>query len=371
MAIGNWPTIGLICSALLTGQGAGAAESTDTDNTQTTSSIKTLVDWEMAGYLEANQIVLADLDPSLAGSGAVDVSVISGPKIQMKVGEDGILRYLSPPEQYDETTTSLLIKSPSGDHQFKLNLPWFSRIGAPISQILEGPEDESAIAQLTVSGIDDLGTVNSSMSALVYTLTSPQAISAEECMISLNSPSINMNLRPMFDIDEAAGTIALKPGSLREFLSAVKLASHATLTFSLSTAGAQNGYGFEQAIFFGDGTVTVAIVDPSLQPDSDFAGTQFVISGMNTGIKTLGTLNTDGELSVGNLPADTFLVQQVMLDPGSPLIGVVTLPTADASANLQMIVGNGSEVNLKHQVGARSKVTEPGSIGTIPHASRK
>ncbi len=334
-----------------------------------TSSVATLkvrqaitVDTSTA-YLAVDQLGVDGLAPEIAAQPDLAAKQASGPSMSVKLGADRVLRFLSPSEQHDDSTSIVELASADGNRSWQLAFAWTSRLGAALNRISEADESGPATddsTTFTPTGADDSGLVDASMSGLSYVLANATGpLAPADCFVSLATANGSTDVTAMFAIDPVAGTIALKPESVATLKDAVRNAGSATLTFSLSTAHYAKTYGYEHVLTWAGGSLAVSVVDAGGSAATDLAGTQFVASGFNTGVRVLATADANGQLTFGKLPADSYFVQQVLLDVGNPLVGFGTLATSETTATLTL-TRSASGKAAANQVGARLVVTSHG-----------
>lgn len=302
----------------------------------TISVYKLFPQLEPKGYLTLNQIAVSDL-LSNEPVGALSVSIADGPDLQIKIGSDGIIRYLSPEEQYRDTVTTVAFKDAANGLRHLVPMAWSSRVGPSINAIMEGEGSDATSLTVTMDGGARGGYIHDGVTAIVYTLQSTKQISAEASEISLETKASAFDITSWFDIKPEAGTVTLKNEYLPQLKKTMKEAGFASVVFSLSTQNYEDTYGFESELQYAGASLTVKLVDEQGKSDPATAGDKYVVTGLNTGLKVLSTVSADGEFVVNNVPVDTYSVEKVLLEPGAPVVGFYPFDNGPTDGVLTLI----------------------------------
>lgn len=309
----------------------------------TVSVYKSFETLEPKGYLTQGQVAVSDLLPNET-VGALSVSVVDGPDVLVKVGADGIVRYLSPEEQNKDTVTTLAFKDAGKALSYRVSMPWSSRVGSPINEINEGGgESVSSLSLLIDGGVRD-GYINDDVTSVVYKLQAPKQISAAHSEISIENKTDSLDATSWFDINPVAGTLTLKVEYLPKLKQTVKDSGFASLVFSLSTENYESTYGFESGLQYVGASLTVKLVDDQGAADLSTVGDKYVVTGLNSGLKVLATVTDSGEFVVSNLPIDTYSVEEVLLEPGTQVVGFYPFDTGLTDATLKIVTKSQSVV---------------------------
>lgn len=307
------------------------------DSTSTTSnSVKSLPPLEPKGYLTYSQISVADLFPNVT-IGDLSVSVVDGPNILIKVGSDGIIRYLSPKEQGKDTTTTLEFKDAVRAFRAHILMPWSSRLGSPISEINEGSSVALASLHLSMDGGVLPGYFNDDVSSVVYMLQSPEKIYGAHSEISIEKKTDSVDVTNWFDINPTASTLTLKNEYLTKFKQAVKEAGFVSVVFSLSTQHYESTYGFESGLQYAGASLTVKLINEQGEAATSTSGDHYIVTGLNSGLKVLATVNDDGQFLALNLPVDTYSIEEVLLEPGVPVVGFYVFDDKQEDATITIV----------------------------------
>lgn len=291
---------------------------------------------EPKGYLTQGQIAVGDLLPN-EPVGNLSVSVVDGPVVLIKVGTDGVVRYLAPEEQGKDTVTTLEFQDAGKALRYRVPMTWSSRVGSPINEINEGGGGSSSSLSLTMDGGMRAGYINDEVTSVVYRLQSPKQISAAHSEISVESKTGSFDATSWFDINPSAGTLTLKGEHLPALKEVVKASGHTSVVFSLSTENYESTYGFDSGLQYAGASLTVKLVDDLGKADLSTVGDKYVVTGLNSGLKVLLTVNGAGEFLVSNLPIDTYSVEEVLLEPGTQVVGFYPFDEGSTDATLAIV----------------------------------
>lgn len=275
---------------------------------------KTMPAQVVDAYLTARQVSISELLPN-ESVGKLDVSVLDGPDMMIKLGKDNVLRYLSPVEQYKETETTLALQDVDTGIRYLVSFPWSSRVGEPI-----GPERGGSDASLTLNTDGDAraGHINDKVTSAVYTLKSKNRIDMDFSQITMSGQSDPILVTDWFDVNAQAGTLALKKDRIQQFHQIIKESGTASLHFSLATTDRGVTYSFDSELRYAPAALAVKMVNSEGRPDLTTVGKHYVVTGYQSGFSELLTVNEFGELRTKNIPVDNYSVSEVLLDPGVP-----------------------------------------------------
>lgn len=267
-------------------------------------------------YLTARQVPISELLPN-EPVGKLSVSVFDGPDMMVKLGEDSVLRYLSPVEQYKETETTLALQDVETGMRYLVPFPWSSRVGESISS-----DVERNVASLTLKTDGDarIGHINDKVASVVYALKSENRIDMELSQITMSGQSDPILVTDWFDVNAQAGTLALKKERIQQFHKIIKESGTASIHFSLGTTDSGVTYSFDSGLRYAPASLTVKMVDSEGRPDLTPVGKAYVVTGYQSGFSELLTVNELGELHTKNIPVDNYSVSEVLLEPGVPVM---------------------------------------------------
>lgn len=304
----------------------------------TLSVTSQLVAGSAEGYLQIRQLALADLDATLGAETGLTVTQESGPSMEIKLNDGNVIKYLSPAEQYADSSSTLKVTDSTGTKIWMVKLDWATRVGPALTRIQEADENGVAAAADSVTftpvGIGSDGQVGPGTAAIAYQIANATGLDPTKMLISLTTKTASQDVTSLFTLNPSAGTLTLKPENLASLITSVQSAKVATLTFSLSTSDYNQTYGYEHVLTYAGGTLNVAVLNADQTPATDLAGSKFVARGFNTGKTAIATLDASGKLALSGLPADSYEVNQVLLSSSAQLTGFGTLPNSSSSVQL-------------------------------------
>ena len=298
---------------------------------------RSVLPWQPATeYSRLLQVPLADVDSELAAATGIQVRQTSGPLFDFKLGPDGVLRALAPPQQAEDSSS--VIEFSSQTRKWVLTLPWTTHQQVPLVRVEEATES-GAPAQadgvgLTTVGLIDNFIVTSAMPPLELKVTGAPPLSPTATRITLNSATSNISIADWFSFDAPTNTFTLLGSHVASFSAFVRDNEDASMGMSFGTPRYKNTYVFDQRLVFAQGQVTLNVVNASGQPATGLMGATFVLRGFNTGFTRRVKLSADASGVFSNLPADSYEVTQTLLEPGAPLSGFTVLPTASSAVTL-------------------------------------
>jgi hypothetical protein len=314
------------------------------------------------GYLRVGQVLTTALSSAFSRLTGISVVQESGVPFTYVLGAGNIIYYLSPSEQFAETTSTLRVNDASGNRVGTVVFEWETRLGAALTRVVsleEGQTDPpSDGVNMSSSGIDAAGRVAPGLTtALSYSASSTGALEPSRIRITLVTGTTTQLVTSWFNVDANAATFTATPAGLAQLIAAVKAAGSASLFFSFGPSDFSKSYLFEHALVYANGSLQVSV-------NSAYAGVNFVLRGFNTGYTAIGQLNTSGAFNFNNLPVDTYEVGQVLLAAGRPSIGVGAIKTADGVTALQ-IVASGFKSAADSTTGSTLSPAEVASISRV------
>ncbi len=329
---------------------------------------------ESLGYLESGQLDLASLDAGLAAETGLSAELASGPSMLFQIGAGNRLYFLAPQEQFQDGASILVLRNANGSARWRLLFRWSSRVGNAIARIQEAGESGQPPVTDTVallsSGIGSSGNVNSG-TAPAYTLRNAPVADASVSEIILTTDTHGAeDVTSDFTFDPQLNRFTMQPLALSNFRSTVSNSKKASLTFSISTAGRAQTYGFEQSLRYANGSLVLSVFNSDGSAATTLAGARFLLRGVTTGTTALGTLGSDARVTFVNVPADTFEARQVLLGPGTPLSGFIAVPTSDSTVSLAITRPSVAMSASASYIASRSRVLA-GAGFTAPARTRR
>ncbi|MCG5051436.1 MAG: hypothetical protein KA712_00600 [Myxococcales bacterium] len=298
-----------------------------------------LPDHRPLGYLRAGQISIADADPSLSGS-VVTATQISGPQMRLALDEGNVLRFLSPEEQFDDTTSTVELRNAAGS-RWHISFQWTTRQSAALVKVEhaegEGEENADDGSSAVVEGVSVDGAIGPMTTHFKLKLAGIPDLDRELIQVSMIGAEGALDATSWFEWDPVAREMVLLPSKLPTLLETVREARKATLAFSLPTSGYEGTFLFEETLTYSGGILDLQVVEANGEPATRLAGTEFALRGFNSGRTFLAKVDANGHATINRLNADTFEVRQVLMRGGTPMTGYATLPSPDAEVELTIV----------------------------------
>jgi hypothetical protein len=296
-------------------------------------------------YRTLDNLHLTDVDEALA-AGAV-VNQLSGPAMEFNV-VSGVLYFLAPEERLSDSSSVLRLIDAAGRER-QVAFQWSGRV-ARATPRMHAPEPISLVGY----GIGLNGAVGAQVEGICFVLSGMMGIDPAATRVSLESAAGSTAIESWFDWHEATGTLALRSTLRDRFLSYLRHARTATLTFSFATPARDTTIEFEQALSYAEGTLAVAVKSPTGAAVQDLAGTRFVLRGFNSGTTAIGVLDAAGVASFSGLVADTYEITEVRLEPGVRLTSFATLSTASSKVDVTITRDPGAAAGRSNPQGRRA-----------------
>jgi hypothetical protein len=279
------------------------------------------------GYRTLDDLNLTDVGGALVAGARPVVTQVSGPAMEFNVVR-GVLYFLAPEEQVANSASVLALADPGG-REWRVAFQWSGRVSRATPRFAE-PDSIALVGH----GIGTSGTVSAQAGAISFTLSGMTGIDPAAIRVSLGSPNGSIAVESWFDWNGDAGTLALKATRLGQFLSHVRIAKTASLSFSFGDPAGQGRLEFEQPLSYASGSVVIAVKTADGAAARELAGTRFVIHGLQSGTTAMGALDASGMAVFCGLAADTYEITEVRLEPGVRLTSFATLPSASSVVNV-------------------------------------
>jgi hypothetical protein len=279
------------------------------------------------GYRTLDDLNLTDVGGPLVAGGKPVVTQVSGPAMEFNVAR-GVLYFLAPEEQPMDSASVLALADPAG-REWRVTFQWAARASRAIPRFAE-PDSIALVGH----GIGTGGTVSAQAGAIFFTLSGMGGVDPSAIRVSLVSPQESIAVESWFEWNAAAGTLALKATRRGQFLSHVRIAESASLSFSFADPSGHGRLEFEQPLSYASGSIVVAVKRADGAAARELAGTRFVIHGLHSGTTAMGALDAAGMAVFCGLAADTYEITEVRLEPGVRLTSFATLPSGSSAVNV-------------------------------------
>jgi hypothetical protein len=312
------------------------------DEPQETPAVPSMT-MDAVNYNAPGQFFVGNLNQKLAGASDINVSLKSGPSFTYKLDVSNVLYFVSPDEKEEDSESVIRISSAGLGLSYDVKIPWHSTVRSSFMKVDEGDGDGDGTwhetpddgSRLKITGITNGIATSDSIEHLSFQVTGAPTLSSKYSDIAIFTKDSEETITSKFIFNPSNNTFSVTPSGASLIRSLLKL--NKIVSMAVSLGNNKYVFGAELSIRLGDASIALTVVNPDGSAATSSAGSQYVLRGMDTGISASGKIDDKGSFVFAGLPADTYVVQEILLGPGTPLMGFAVVSIDSSQVALTIV----------------------------------